>query len=226
VAAIDVMFQEAEAYESAPETVPRDVRWESLKGVISGEVPLFIEAQNVAEIRSALAFTKAHHLLMVLVDGGGWACGEAPLAAKDLAEAKVPVILKTNRMPAHRYLPYDDAFTAPARLRAAGVRIAFGSFSSSNARNLPAEAARAVAFGLDRKDALSALTIETARILGVEKDYGSLDTGKSATIIVTKGDLLDSAMTVTRAYIDGKPVSLKSRHTRLYDKWRKRPRAD
>ncbi len=218
------MIDEARAYVRAcaeSETPERDydVQWEALRPVLTGKVPVWVVATREAQIRAALAWTAEHNLSMVLVDNGdAWRCAE------ELAQRDVPVITRTIRLPRRRHDPYDTPFVAPARLHNAGVRICFGTQSSSNARNLPQEAARAAAWGLPREIAERGLTLGAAEVLGVSDRYGSLEPGKSATFILVEGDLLETRMQVRRAWIDGVERSLESRHTRLAEKYRSRPR--
>jgi imidazolonepropionase-like amidohydrolase len=105
----------------------------------------------------------------------------------------------------------------------AGVAVAFGSWSSASARNLPHEVARAVAFGLPRAAAERAVTLGGAEILGVADRYGSLEAGKSATFILVEGDLLETRMQVRRAWLDGRELNLDDRHKELYRHWSARP---
>jgi imidazolonepropionase-like amidohydrolase len=228
VARLDEMIEEARAYDGARSGAPgkrdADVRWESLLSVVDGRTPVWIEATNLTQIRAALDWTEKHGLRMVLVDGSSRATGDAWRCAGDLAARGIPVVCKTTRVPARRYEPYDTAFAAPAKLQAAGVAIAFGSWNSAHARNLPQEAARATAFGLPRDETVRALTLGAAEILGIDDRYGSLEPGKSATMILTDRDVLEIRMSVERAWIDGREIDLESRHTRLWEKWRGRPR--
>jgi imidazolonepropionase-like amidohydrolase len=110
----------------------------------------------------------------------------------------------------------------------AGVQVIFSEgsnrFAASAVRNLPNSAAQAVAFGLDKNMAIKGLTIHPAQLLGLEKVLGSIETGKEASLIALNGELLDIRAQVTHMWIQGKPVSLSSRHTRLYEKYRNRPR--
>jgi imidazolonepropionase-like amidohydrolase len=223
IARLDDMIGEAKSYHEGrngrtPTREP-DVRWDSLRSVVEGKTPLWIEASNATQIRSALDWTAKHGLTMTLVDGG-----DAWRFADELARRGIAVIVKTNRMPLRRYEPYDTPFVAPAKLQAAGVAIAFGTGESSNARNLPNEAARAWAFGLPREAAERAITMEPARALGIADRYGTLEPGKSATLILVDGDLLETRMSVTRAWIDGRELDLSSRHTELWKKWSSRPK--
>jgi imidazolonepropionase-like amidohydrolase len=96
------------------------------------------------------------------------------------------------------------------------------SFDTSNLRNLPYQAASAVAYGLSFEDALRAITLSPAEILGVADQVGSLDPGKLATLVIADGDPLEARTNVERAWIRGREVDLSSRHTRLYEKYRGR----
>jgi imidazolonepropionase-like amidohydrolase len=227
LARLDEMILEARAYVEgrAARRKPRDqdVRWESLRSVIEGRTPVWIEAATLPQIRSALDWTARHGLEMVLVDGDGGTCGDAWRFAAELAARRIPVVMQTTRMPRREYEPYDTPFAGPAKLHDAGVRVIFGSWGDANARNLPSEAARAVAFGFPREAAERALTLGAAEVFGIADRYGSLETGKSATFILVEGDLLETRMNVQRAFLDGRELDLSSRHTELWKKWSARP---
>ncbi|MDQ4081257.1 MAG: amidohydrolase family protein, partial [Gemmatimonadota bacterium] len=102
--------------------------------------------------------------------------------------------------------------------------IAFQTSDASNARNLPYNAALAVAYGLDADEALRALTINAAEMFGVADRYGSLEPGKVANVVVTTGDPLDVRSVVRHLFIRGQPIELDDRHTRLYEQFRARPK--
>ena len=120
--------------------------------------------------------------------------------------------------------PYDAVFRAAALLEKAGVPFCFRTGGATNARNLPFHAGLAVAFGLSRESAWRAMTRRAAEILGVSQHYGSLEVGKVANVVVAEGDLLDVPTRVRYVFIRGQSVDLSSRHTRLYEKFRARPR--
>jgi imidazolonepropionase-like amidohydrolase len=103
------------------------------------------------------------------------------------------------------------------------VKFAFGSFGNQFARNLPYQAANAVAFGLPQQEALKAVTLYPAEIWGVAAEMGSVEKGKWADLIVTDGDPLETRTQVMQMFIQGKPVDLSSKHLRLYEKYRTRP---
>jgi len=228
VARLDSMLEEARAYaaSSAGNGDPgrgADVRWESLRTVLTGETPVWIHVRNRAQVRAALDWVQRNRIRMVLVDGTASAVGAARDFAEELSRKRIPVVMKTSRQPAHDYEPYDSPFTAPGELAAAGVSVAFGSWSGSSARNLPQQAARAVTFGMSREAGVRGVTLTAAHVLGIADRYGSLEPGKSATMILVDGDLLDVRMQVRRAWIDGREISLESRHTELWKKWSARP---
>ena len=93
-----------------------------------------------------------------------------------------------------------------------------------NARNLAYHAGTAVAYGLSEAEAIRAITLYPARILGVENRVGSLEIGKDATLIVTDGNPLETTTQVEMAYVQGRTVALTSRHTRLYEKYQQKYR--
>jgi len=95
---------------------------------------------------------------------------------------------------------------------------------AANARNLPYHAAMAAAFGLSPEDALRAITRDVASILGVEADVGSIQTGRLADLVVTDGHPLEITSRVEQVYIAGRAIPMESRHTRLFERWRSRPR--
>ena len=103
------------------------------------------------------------------------------------------------------------------------MKVCIGTFDVEFARNLPFEAAQAAAFGLPPEEALKAVTINSAEILGVGEKLGSIEKGKTADLILTDGDPLETRTNIKRMFIDGQEVSLDSRHTREYQKWMARP---
>ena len=89
-------------------------------------------------------------------------------------------------------------------------------------KNLPYEAAKSVAFGMPKEEALKSITLNAAILLGIDDRIGSLEVGKDATLIVTSGDPLDIRTQVESAFIGGRPVDLSSKHTQLYEKYKKK----
>ncbi len=197
---------------------PRDARWESLQDVLAGKLPVIFHADDVRQIRSAVAFAEQEKLRPIIA--GGY---DAPACAELLKKHEVPVIVGgVYRLPRRRGDDYDAPFTLPARLHEAGIRFCISSqdrHGASSIRNLPYHAATAVAYGLDADVALKAITLAPAQILGVGDKVGSLEVGKHATLFVATGDPLDTPTQVEQAWIVGRKVELNDRHKRLYRKY-------
>jgi imidazolonepropionase-like amidohydrolase len=216
----DVM-RSAAAYRTAREANPArpvDARWEAMLPLLAGERRLIVGADEASQIEAAVAFAQRHKLKLAIY--GGY---EAELCAPLLKAMQTPVIVAgTHRLPRRAAEAYDAPFTLPERLRAAGVKYCIagaGKFGASNVRNLPYHAATAAAYGLPPEEALRAITLYPAEILGVADRVGSLTAGKDATLIVTDGDPLETPTQVERAFIQGRPVDLNDRHKTLWRKY-------
>jgi imidazolonepropionase-like amidohydrolase len=181
---------------------------------------VLVIANQVSHNRAALACAKEDKLKLVI--GGGT---DAWRVADELARDGVPVILDpVLGLPTRPDEAYDAPFTGAAILVKAGVRVAINEGDSQFVRNLAHHAATAMAFGLPRQKALESITIEPARILGVDGRIGSLEPGKDATLFVSDGDVLDLRSKVVAAYQDGRALDLSDRHKRLYERYRNRPK--
>ena len=210
------------AKEATDKPIPVDLRWEALIPVIKGQLPVYVNANKYREIMDAIQWSKDEGLDMTLIAGG-----DAWRAADAIEEADIGVIVnQVNSLPRRRWESYDTFFTNVLKLHQSGIRfaIAFGGGGplSSNERNLPYEAAKAVGHGLPKSEALKAITLYPARLLGVDDRIGSLEEGKHATLIITDGDPLDIRTQVSGAFIQGRKVNLSSRHTQLYEKYQKK----
>ena len=220
---LDDLFDDARAFwrakNSGKEPLKVDLRLEALGPVLKNEIPLHIYANTARQIRDAVHWVKSEGLTMVLFGGA-----DAWRLSSLLEENVIPVVLGgVNSLPSRRWEAYDTHYSNAAKLKKAGVRFAISYASrEANERNLPYEAGKAVAFGLAKEEALKAVTIYPAEILGVADRIGSLEPGKDATLIVTSGDPLDIRSTVELAFIQGRPVDLSSRHTQLYEKYQQR----
>jgi imidazolonepropionase-like amidohydrolase len=200
-----------------------DLRWEALMPVFDGKLPLFVHASTLAQIEAALAWAKEIQLKIVLVDGD-----DAWRVAPQLKESDIAVVLgPATSLPPRRDDDYDSAWSSAAKLQQAGVRFCIasnGRGAETNERNVGYEAGLAAGYGLPKEEALKAVTIYPAQILGVADRLGSLETGKAATLIVTNGDPLDFPTQVEAAFIDGRKIDLSNRQTRLRDKYREKYR--
>jgi imidazolonepropionase-like amidohydrolase len=151
------------------------------------------------------------------------------MAADLLTAKKIPVIYAhVFTLPARDSDPYDVYFKAPAVLHKAGVQVVFSqgatSFDAALTKNLPYCAAQAVAFGLPEDEALKGMTLYPAQLMGVGDRLGTIEPGKEATLFSSDGRILDLRANVKHLWLAGKEVSLENRHTRLYEKYKNRPR--
>lgn len=225
-------FAEARAYAQArdaaargaaprPEKIPA---WEAMLPYVKGELPVIVHADDVRQIKSAVHWAVTNGFKMYVAGGR-----DAFMVAGLLASNKIPVIYENVfTLPVRDTESYDVHFTAPEVLHQAGVQVIFGvgldTMDAENARNVPYAAAQAVAFGMPADEALKGLTLYPAQMLGVADRLGSIEPGKEATFFISSGDILDIRSVVQRMWISGKEVSLASRQTRLYDKYKNRPR--
>jgi imidazolonepropionase-like amidohydrolase len=217
-------FQKARAYKKAKESeiqkgVPyhdTDLKYEAMIPVLEGKVPVFIHANSSKEILSAIEWAESEGLKIVIVGGAdSWKVADV------LKNKNIPMILTNiHRLPSKRYSDYDEPFTVAYKLYKAGVKFCIGGEGGYyNERNLPYQAATCVAFGLPREEALKAITIYPAEILGVADKVGSIEPGKDATLIVTTGDPLEISTQVVYEFIQGKKVDLSNRQVKLYEKY-------
>ena len=176
----------------------------------------------MAQIRSAAEWLIRRKFRGAIVGGL-----DAVRCAGLLATNHIPVVYTREfALPPRDSDPYDVQYATPSRLQRAGVTVIFGDGqgSASFVRNLPYSAGQAVAFGLSPEEALKGLTLYPATLFGLQASLGTLEPGKQADFVATDGDILDPKTSVKRMWIAGREVDLSSRHTRLYDRYRQRPK--
>lgn len=233
-AIIEKLFDDARAYRDAratDQTLRTDLRFEAMLPVLPPpagakvdapiQKPVFVLANDYDQLQSAISFIDRHHLKGVIVGGM-----DAPLVADDLKRHGIPVLVSNMfRFPKRADGDVDEPFSLPAKLKAAGVRFCLTSGEeAANERNLPYAAGLAVAHGLDREDAVRAMTLSAAEILGIAEKYGSLQTGKSATLLIADGDILDITTHIEQAWIDGRAIDLNNKQLDLERKYREKYR--
>jgi imidazolonepropionase-like amidohydrolase len=219
-------FEEARRYRQVKSAgggdFRTDLKFEAMLPVLEGKLPVVIRADRERTIREAIQFAERQKIRMIL-----YHADDAIKVAAELKAKHIPVALgPTQRLPHEEDDPYDAPFTMPGELFKAGIKFAFGSFgptASDHPRNLPYQAATAVAFGLPYEEALKAVTVNAAEIWGVADELGSIEKGKLADLIVTDGDPLETKTQVKQMFIAGKAVDLESKHLRLYKKYLDRP---
>jgi imidazolonepropionase-like amidohydrolase len=222
--ALKRVFEDAAAYLKAKDNdpaTPTDLRYEAMRDALAGAKPVFITAASQGQIESAVAWAVRLGLRPIIVGGQ-----QADRCAALLRKHDVPVIVNgIHQLPPRRHSDYDAAYTLPARLHAAGITFALASGEEpAHERNLNHHAATACAYGLPQDEALRAVTLTPARLLGLGATHGSLEVGKSATLILTTGDPLEITTDVLAAYIDGRQIDLGNRQKFLNDKYREKYR--
>jgi len=198
--------------------------WEAMRPYLKGERPIMVHAEELRQIKSALQWAETNNFKIVIAGGR-----DAWKVADLLAKKKVPVIYDDiYSLPLSEAESYDIHFKAPEILHQAGVKVALSlqtaAFDAAFARNLPYVASQAVAYGLPAEEALKAMTLYPAQIMGVEDRLGAIEPGNDATLFACTGDILDLRANVTHLWMAGREVSLDNRHTRLYEKYRHRPK--
>ena len=216
---LDTYFEQAKAFqsESSGGGGVDNPRFRSMSRLFAKKQKLFVHATYPREIEDAVLFGERHGLEVVLVDAR-----DAYLVKDFLYEKGVPVVCgPVHALPQRADDLVSQPFETPAELHGAGIPIAFSLSGAWEQRRLPSHAGHAVGFGLDYEEAVKALTLSPATMLGIEAEVGSLEAGKHATLFISEGDALDMRTAVVeRAFIEGRDVDLSSRQTKLAEKYR------
>jgi hypothetical protein len=215
-------FTDAKAYlETTP--AEKNLRLEAMRGIFTGSKILFIHANFVKEIQDAVHFFKDAGVKKMVIVGGK----DAWMITDLLKENNIAIMV--NRLHDLPDRPEDDIdlpFKLPFLLQQAGVLFCLensGDMEQIQARNIPFLAGTAAAYGLTKEEALSAVTLNTAKILEIENKAGSLEEGKDATFFVSSGDALDvKTNNVELAFIRGKKIDLNNEQKALYEKYTKK----
>lgn len=220
IKAIEDYFTEARAYLENQNRKKTNLKFEAMKGLFDGSKKLYIHTRAVKTISHSVLIAKQHGITPVIVGGR-----DAWMLTDFLKENKVAILLsKTHDLPARQDSDIDQPFKTAVALHEAGVLFGFQlSDSPMQERNLPFQAGQAVGFGLDKEAAVSSLTLNTAKILGIDQTVGSLETGKDATLFISTGDALDyRSNQLEVAFIRGKEISLDDKQKALYRKYSKK----
>ncbi len=192
----------------------RDLKLEALIPYLEGRKPVVLAAEEPSDVQVALHLAREFNLKIILNH-----VAHSQQVLDYIAAAKIPVIVGPIYATPKSGERYDAVFSLPAQLYKRGVKIAFASYDSHNARNLPYAAGYAVAYGLPYDEAMRAVTLNTAEIFGVAGELGSLDVGKQANVVVANGDPLDMKTEVKQVYIGGRASSMENKQTRLRDQY-------
>lgn len=191
---------------------------DQLAKVIAGELPLLIEVNTASDIQNAIKWV-ADKKVKVIFTGvsEGWR------VAEELAKAKIPVITgPVQALPTRQSDRYDTPYANAGKMAKAGVKVALRTDDEDNVRNLPFHAAFAAAYGMGKEEAWKAVTINPAEIFGIADQYGSVEVGKRANLIVSTEDPFETRAQIMHVFIDGYRIPLSNRHIRLYQEFLER----
>ena len=205
---------------SKGEGTPMHLPYKALNGIFDDSKKLYIEVNEEKAIIDAINFAKEQGVKNVVIVGGY----EAYKVTDLLKQNNIPVLItRVHSRPEKVDEDYDLPFKMAKLLSDAGITVALqasGQMERMNSRNLPFYAGTTVAYGLTKEQALQLITLNAAKILGIADNYGSLEVGKSATLFISEGDALDMRSNkLTKAFIDGRDLSLETHQTELWKRY-------
>lgn len=214
--AIESFFGEAKAYCEQTNPASLNLKLEALRPILAGKSRVYVRVSQAKGMVSAVNFFKKYNIKPVLVGAD-----EAGFITEFLKTSGISLLLEqTHRLPGRAGDAVDAPYTLPATLLAAGIPFGLMVDGFWQIRNLPFHAGTLAGYGLTKEQALQSITLNTARILGIDKNYGSLESGKSATLFISAGDALDMRTCVLEAaFIDGRKVDLNNSQKELYKRF-------
>lgn len=217
---LETIFNDAKGYSKIAGK-PVNLKLEGMQGLFAGTQTLVLHAATGKEIVEAVKFAQGFGVKRVAVV----ASSESLKVATFLRDNAIPVIIPSvHDLPSRADEDVDLPYSLPARLSKAGVTVAFSHADAiARGRNLPFYAGTAIAYGMDKEEALKAITLNPAKILGIDKSVGSLEVGKDATLFISEGDPLDFRTNkVTDAFIGGRKAILNNKQQVLYEQYSKK----
>ncbi|MDQ6755639.1 MAG: amidohydrolase family protein [Bacteroidota bacterium] len=211
-------FRQAKAYTFEPTHKETNLKFAAVKDLFTKKQKLFVHCNAVKEMLLAIDFVTEFGFDVVIVGGS-----ESWQIADLLKQNNLPVILRQlHSLPENIDDDVDQPFKTPYILQRAGVLFALSdNDAQTRGRNLMFNAGTAVANGLTKEEALSAITLNAAKVLGISNITGSIEAGKDANIVVSEGDILDmKSSVITNAFIQGREINLTNKHTQLYEKYK------
>jgi imidazolonepropionase-like amidohydrolase len=217
---VKVFFREAKSYQQQTTKNTTNLKFEAVKGLFDKKQRLFIHCSIVKEMLVAIDFVKEFGFDVTLV--GASECWQM---ADILKQNNISVILQQmHNLPTSDDDDVDQPFKTPAALQKAGVLFAItDEDGQTRGRNLPFNAGTAAAYGLSKEEALSAITLNAATILGISGRTGSIEVGKDANIVISTGDILDMRTSIiTDAFIQGRMIDLNDKHKQLNERYKQK----
>jgi imidazolonepropionase-like amidohydrolase len=214
-------FTDAKSYLLQTNPAEKNIRFEAMRQVLNGNANLYIHCDKARDIISAIDFCQKHDIKKPVIVGGK----ESYKVTKELKKYKVPVMLnRVHDLPDRNDESVDISYSIAGMLQRDSVLFCLqleGDMEAIQSRNLPFNAGTTVAYGMSKEQALQSITLSAAKILGVDKQLGSLEEGKLSSLVVSDGDILDMrSNNIVMAYIAGRPVNLNNKQTELYLKYK------
>ncbi len=213
-------FREAKAYLTVSNPTQTNLKYEAVKGLFAKTQTFFVHADLIKEMMVAIDFAKEFDFKLCIVGGS-----DSWIIANILKQNNVAVILsEPHSLPNTDDDDVDQPYKTGAALQKAGVLFTIcqdGGDGFWRQRDLPFQTGTMAAYGLTKEEALTAVTLNAAKILGIDDKTGSLEIGKDANIVISNGDLLDmKSSIVTQAFIQGRELNLDNKQTQLYQKYK------
>lgn len=220
-------FTQAKVGISSKSSKNINIEFEALQGVFEGMQRLYIHADFKKAIVDALVFIDQQDIKLPVLVGAS----ETYKVIDQIKKAEVPVLLeRTHSLPHHDDDDYDQPYKQAKTLTDAGILVGLqnsGDMERANTRNLPFQAGTVVAHGMDREKALSLITLNNAKIIGVDNRLGTLEKGKDATLFISEGDALDMRTNqIEKAFIQGRDISLNTHQTELWKRYSQKYEAE
>lgn len=187
---IETFFTLAQAYSNSKES-EFDQRLDAMKECFNGTKRVYFHADEMQQITDIIEFSTKFKLNFPVIIGGY----EAHLLGSRLKDSKIPIMLRRiHSLPENDDDPIDQSFKLPGLLKKEGILFSIqnsGDMEAMNARNLPFQAGSAASYGISEEEAIEAISLSPCKIMGIDKKYGSIEVGKSATLFVSKGNALE-----------------------------------
>jgi imidazolonepropionase-like amidohydrolase len=213
-------FNNSKAYNATEKAEGLNLKYKALNDATEGKQNVYFHVNGEKAIRDVLSFISTHSIKKPVIVGGR----EADRVASELVAMEIPVLAgRIHDLPSREDEDYDLPYRFPKVLADAGVLVALensGSMERHQSRNFPFYAGTVAGYGMDMEQALSLITLNPAKILGIHDKYGSLEVGKQATLFISRGNALEMmGNQLTHAFIDGREISLNTHQTQLYERY-------
>ncbi len=217
---LKAFFKEAKAYFAEGAHKETNLKFDATKGLFDKSMKLYVHGNTVRQMLLALDFVKEFNFDVVIVGGSdSWQIAEL------LKQHNVSVILQQpHSLPTTPDDDVDQPYKTAAMLQKAGVLFSISDDDAqTRGKNILFNAGTAATYGLSKEEALQAITLNAAKIMGVADKTGTIEAGKDANIVISEGDILDMRTSkVTEAFIQGRQIDLTDKHKLLNDRFNRK----